>query len=147
MNAISAKTPVTLAALLVLAAALAACGSTGGDSSAAHSSAAAAASSALANPSVSADLAALENELLANLKTHLSPAHPVRSVQAAVQATFPQGDTARIEAYAVNRFTPAVLTTKGPGSARDAWAQEVVVYALGPAGTASASQSPSAASS
>jgi hypothetical protein len=95
----------------------------------AASSARAAASSALANPTVSADLSAAEQQLLANLQKNFSPAHPVKSVQAAVRATFPQGGTARIESYAVKTFTIAVLHTKGPGSARDTWLQGVVTYA------------------
>jgi hypothetical protein len=99
--------------------------------SAAHGGDRAAASSAMANPTISAYTTALENELLANLKAHFSPAHPVKSVEAAVHATFPKGDTARIEAYAVQKFTPAVLTTSGPGSARQAWAAEVAAYAIG----------------
>jgi hypothetical protein len=151
LNTTLAKTLTRPAALLALCLITAAV--TTGCGNASHgpaaSSAHAAASSALADPTVSADLAQLENKLLANLKTHLNPAHPARSVEAAVQATFPDGDTARIEAYAVKQFTPAVLTTKGPGSARDTWAQEVVAYALGPPGTATAAAptGPSAAAS
>ena len=51
-------------------------------------------------------------------------------MQIAVQKTFPKGDTAKIESYAVAHFTPSVLTTSGPGSARDLYAAGVTSYAI-----------------
>jgi hypothetical protein len=144
-------TRITTAAALKITAVLAApgllliagCnGSTGSTAAPAASSAHAAVSSAMANPAVSADAAQLENELLANLKGHYDPAHPVKSVEAAVQATFPQGDTHKIEAYAVKTFTPGVLTSGGPGSARSTWAQGVVTFALAQGASPSASVTP-----
>jgi hypothetical protein len=132
---------VAVAAVLV---SLTACGTkTASSPNAAAASSRAA--SALANPTVSSDLAATEQQLLANLQANWTPAHPVKSVQAAVHATFPQGDTAKIEAYAVRTFTLAVLHTSGPGSARDTWLQGVVTYAQSQGANASAA--PSAATS
>ncbi len=133
---------VPLAAAVIAVAAVTGCSSNGSTAPpAAGSSARAAASSAMANPMVSADAARLENELLASLKGLYDPAHPVKSVQAAVHATFPQGDTRKIEAYAVRTFTPAVLASGGPGSARSKWAQGVVQYALAQGASPSASPS------
>jgi hypothetical protein len=130
--------------------ALAACSASSASPPAVFSSGAAhsAADSALANPQVSTDLSTAETELLGNLQAHFDPAHPVKSVQTAVQLTFPQGNTHKTEAFAVKSFTPAVLTTKGPGSARDKWLQGVVHYAetqgLQPAAGSPGASSPSA---
>ena len=134
-------TRIILAAAAIAAAALAGCSSHGSQATAAGSSAHAAASSAMANPAVSADVAQLENELLANLKGLYDPAHPVRSLDAAVKATFLQGDTRKTEVFAVKTFTPAVITSGGPGSARSKWAQGVVQFALAQGASPSASPS------
>lgn len=91
---------------------------------------AAAASSATADPTISNDLNQGENELLSNLQTNWNSAHPVRSVEAAIHATFPHGDTGKIVTYGIKHFTPAVMTTSGPGSARDTFLQDVYNYAL-----------------
>lgn len=120
-----------LAAGSVLALGLAACGPSHPAATASASARAHAAASALAtSPQYQADKAKLEAELTANFKKSFNPAHPVKSAQAAIQLTFPNGDTHAIEAYAVKTFTPAVGTTHGPGSARDTWVNGVVVYAL-----------------
>lgn len=132
------------AAALILTAA--ACQGTASNAGAA-ASASQRAASALANPTVSSDLNAAEQQLLANLKANFSAAHPVRSVEAAVRATFPQGDTTRIVNYAVKTFTLAVMHTHGPGSARDTWAQNVVTYAQAQGAHPAASGTPSAVSS
>lgn len=129
---------IPLAAAVIAVAALAGCGT---QHPAASASAHAAASSAMANPAVSADVTQLENELLANLKGLYDPAHPVKSLDAAVKATFPQGDTRKTEAFAVKTFTPAVITSGGPGSARSKWAQGVVTFALAQGASPSASPS------
>ena len=121
------------AAGLMIGGSLAACQNSGSPS-AAHSSVAASArakASAIAqNKQVQADKAQLENEFIASLKASFSPAHPVQSVHTAVQKTFPKGNTAKIESFAVAHFTPAVLTTHGPGSARDNYANAMVTYAI-----------------
>lgn len=101
---------------------------------------------------VQQDTAQFEASLTANIQKDFNPAHPVKSVDTAVQATFPQGDMARIESYAVKQFTPADATSK---TARDAWVQKVVAYALtqgalpspGSADIPGYSSSPSAAAS
>jgi hypothetical protein len=89
--------------------------------------AAAAASSAEANPTYSADVAQLENELTANLKTYFSAAHPIDSTKKAVQVTFPGTDVGKIETYAVKTFTPGV---GHKGQTRTRWVNGVVTYAL-----------------
>jgi hypothetical protein len=123
---------------LVLGVVVAACGSSSHSHGAAASSAAAAASSAraaiTAQPAYTTDMTALENELTANFQKHFDPKHPVKSTEAAVRETFPQGDTGKITSYAVKTFTLAVAHTHGPGSARDKWVQGVVTYALAQGG-------------
>lgn len=125
-------TPVALG--LLIAVAVTACGP---GHAAAKASAGAAASSALANPTISADISAVEAALLANYKKDFSPAHPVTSLDTAIKATFPAGDTAAIEKYAVAQFTTSDITSRAD---RDAWAAKVAGYASG----ATASPSPSA---
>jgi hypothetical protein len=100
--------------------------------------AAVAASSAMANPTVSADATQLENELLTAWKAHFSPAHPVKSSEAAIGQVFPHGNTDKTASYAVQQLSTAMIGSKPAAvAARRAWAQEVVMYALGPDGTAS----------
>lgn len=134
-------TPLTTVAVAAIA--LAGC----------HSSASSAASSAAskAAPVVSStftqqELAGLESGLTtdfqAQLKAH--PGHPITDAKAAIRQVFPQGDTSKILTYAVQNFTPAVATSKGPGSARDKWVKDVVTFAatsggIQPSPTASSS--------
>lgn len=106
----------------------------------------AAASSVIANPTVSADLNVEETLLLNNLQHNFDAMHPVTSVQTAVRLTFPKGNTAKIESYAVKTFTLPVLHTKGAGSVRDNWLMGVVAYAQSAQG-AGPSASPSGMSS
>lgn len=90
-------------------------------------------------------LTSLENELTTAFQDQLKarPGHPITDAKAAVKQVFPNGDTDKILAFAAQHFTPAVATTKGPGSARDVWAQKVVAYAVTSGGvTPSASSSP-----
>ena len=139
----------TALAALATVAALAACSSasTGGGVTADHSTAAAVANSVLAQPTVSNDLNQGEQLLQSNLQSHWNPAHPKKSVEAALRATFPHGDTGKIVTYGLKHFTLAVWTTSGPGSARDDWLQAVYQYALTQGGLsppAGASTSPSA---
>jgi hypothetical protein len=141
MNRIARTALVVTAAVLIASAAACSTKTATSPGAAAASSRAA---SALANPTVSSDLSATEQQLLANLQANFHPVHPVMSVQAAIKATFPQGDTAKIEAYAVKTFTLAVLHTKGPGSARDTWLQNVVTYAQSQGASAPASPSATA---
>lgn len=129
MNPVIRRRACVAAVAAVLLSLVACAGGHPGKIAADHS-AAAAAGSAMADPTVSNDLNQAENQLLTNLKNNFDPAHPVKSVQAAIKATFPKGDTAKIESYAVQKFTLQVITTHGPGSARDTWAQEVYTYAL-----------------
>lgn len=51
-------------------------------------------------------------------------------MEAAIHATFPHGATGKIVTYGIKHFTPAVMTTSGPGSARDTLLQGVYNYAL-----------------
>lgn len=137
---ITSARPAAALAAAVLTVTLAACGSShsSGQPSADASSARAAASSALANPTVSADLTRLENELLTNFQTEIkkTPAHPFRAAQAAVHDTFPAGDTAKIEQYAVQTFTVAMVHSP---HARHDWAAGVASYALAQGGSPSPS--------
>lgn len=92
-------------------------------------SAASAGRSVLAQPTVSADITALENTLLANFAKELkaAPAHPLMAVHAAVRDTFPAGDTAAIEHHAENTFSPGVITSH---PVRVAWAGDIITFAL-----------------
>lgn len=119
---------------------LAACGSShsgGQTAAAAASSARARESSAMANPTVQRDMTKLENELLASFQKEIkaTPAHPFKAAQAAVHDTFPAGDTAKVEQYAVSTFTVSMVHSK---TARQDWAAGVASYALaqGVGGTA-----------
>jgi len=104
-------------------------GSAAGCSSSGHASdsARAAASSLAANPTYQQDKQRLEAELLANFKKHFNPAHPITSMEAAVQATFPGGSSTKIVNYAVQTFK---LSDAKPGAKRQAWIQGVVAFAL-----------------
>jgi hypothetical protein len=117
--------------VVMIAAALvgpAACShSSGTTPGAAASSAHARVSSAMANPTVSADLTTLENNLTLCLKQHAMSLHPVQDTLA---CAFPNGDTKVLERFALDTFTPAVARTRGPGSARDEWVQGVAAKAL-----------------
>lgn len=145
-----AVTPVIagLAAALIVTA----CGST-------HASAGAKASAIASSSFTQAQTTALETELTnafqAQIKAH--PSHPLTDAKAAVRQVFPSGDTTKIEAVAVKDFTPAVLTTKGPGSTRDKYFMAVVAYATtsggvtppaspGPLGTSSTASIPGVSS-
>jgi hypothetical protein len=122
--------PLALAALLATA-----CGSShSSQAGAAASSAQAKASSIAANPTVSADTQAAEALLLANFQKEIkaTPAHPVKAAKAAIHDTFPTGDTAKIEQFAVGKFTVTMVHDK---TARKAWAQQVVAFALASGGS------------
>lgn len=97
--------------------------------------AAAAASSAFANPVVSADVAGAEAIFTANFQKDFSAAHPVTSVKKAVTDTFPSGNTAAIEQYAVSSFKVSMVHDK---TARQAWLQDVAAYALHQGGASAA---------
>jgi esterase/lipase len=136
-----AATGFAIGGLISLA--LAACGPSHPAATASASARAHAAASALASSQqYQQDKQKLEAELTANFQKEFSPAHPVKSVQAAIKLTFPQGDLHKIEAYAVKTFTPAVGTTHGPGSPRDAYLNNIVVYALAQGAAPSASATP-----
>jgi hypothetical protein len=110
-----------------------------GCNSASHSSASGALSSAAANPTYSAEVTQLESELLAAYKKDFSPAHPVVTMETAVREVFPQGNTGKIAAYAVQQLNPGMTASK---QARQAWAQKVVTFGLGQgSGSPSASKS------
>jgi hypothetical protein len=112
---------------------LAACGTS-------HSSAHEAASSIAANATVSADLSAGAAELLANLQKDFNPAHPDKSLRAALRATYPQGSTGKIVSYGLKTFTLAdVHPLHGTNPVRDAWLQGIDAYAQH-LGTAAAGQ-------
>jgi len=91
----------------------------------ATSSAHAAASALATNTYAQQDKAKLEAALTANFQKDFDPAHPVKSVEAAVHATFPN-HTGQIETYAVKTFKPADAKA---GPVRQAYLQSVVVYA------------------
>ncbi len=125
-----------LAVPLLACTALAAC-----STSSQSGQGAAAASSVLANPTVSADVAQAEALLTANFKKDFSAAHPYASIKQAVQDTFPQGDLAKIENYAVKTFSLKVIhpgLTK-PNADRSAWIQNIVKTALASGAVPSAS--------
>jgi hypothetical protein len=124
--------------LAVLIAALAGC--SGSKSSSANpttlvptgaaSSAQSAYNSLKANPTVSSDLNASEQQLLHNLQANWNSAHPVKSVTTAVQLTYPHGSTGKIVAYALKTFTPGVAhPLHGANPARDTWLQSIDAYA------------------
>jgi hypothetical protein len=128
---------ILLGVIVSAAVALAGCGAASrvastaaGSAAANHPSAAAAASSALANPTVRNDLNAGEQLLLSNLQANWDASHPGHSVTTAIHKTFPQGNTKAIVTFGLRHFTPAVVTTSGPGSPRDNWLQLVYGYAL-----------------
>jgi ABC-type phosphate/phosphonate transport system substrate-binding protein len=105
-----------------------------GSAGAAASSAKAHASAIAANPTVSADTQAAEALLLANYQKEIkaTPAHPFKAAQAAIHDTFPSGDTAKIEQFAIGKFTIAMVHDK---AARKAWAAQVAAYALAQGGS------------
>ncbi len=124
---------IAAAASAIALTALTACGTQhAGSAGLAHGSGVAAVpgvSSALANPTVGADLTAAEQQLLTNLKANFNAMHPITSMETAVRVTYPKGDTAKIVDHAVTTFTLSVMHTSGPGSARDLWLQGVDTYA------------------
>lgn len=88
----------------------------------------ASARSALATSSAYlADKARLESELTTNFQKTFDPKHPVKSTEAALQLTFPNGDTAAIVKFGVKTLTPAVYHK---GQARTVWEQGLVTFAL-----------------
>jgi hypothetical protein len=124
----SSKTLAKLAVAALLAIVLAACGSS-------KSSAVQAGHSAVAgvtgNATVQQDLSTTENALWSNFQKNYHPgAHPYKNAKvaakAAVQATFPNGNTAAIEQYAISTFKIGYVHDK---AGRDAWLQKVVLYA------------------
>jgi hypothetical protein len=97
-----------------------------------HASAGAAKASVIASSTFTQQqISTLETELTnafqQQLKAH--PGHLVKDGEAAVAQVFPQGDTAKIVSYGTQHITPAVLTSSGPGSARDLWVRGVVAFA------------------
>lgn len=137
------RSPRRIAGLLAAAAAAAAllmagCSSSGSSGTDAAKSAG---QSALANPAVSADIAAAEALLTANFKKDFSAAHPYASIKQAIMDTFPQGNLPKIENYAVRTFSLKVIhpgLTK-PNADRSAWIQNIVKTALASGAVASAS--------
>lgn len=129
---------LAVALFLVVPLVLAACSPSSHSSD--KASAKAAASSVEANPTVSSDLNAGAQELLTNLQSSFQPTHPVKSVEAAVRATYPQGSTGKIVSYAVKTFTLSdVHPLHGTNPARDKWLQNIDTYATG-LGTAAKGQ-------
>ena len=126
-----------IAAALISAAAIAGCSSS--DSGGSHLPAGS--TTILANPTVSADVAKAEALLTANFKKDFSAAHPIASMKQAITDTFPQGNLADIENYAVQTFNVHVVhpgPTK-PNPARAAWIQAIVLHALAKGAAPSAS--------
>lgn len=80
---------------------------------------------------------AAENLLLANYQKELkaTPAHPVKAAQRALHDTFPSGDTAKIENFAVSKLSVSMVHSH---AARVTWAHEVAVYALAQGGSTAA---------
>lgn len=80
---------------------------------------------------------AAENLLLANYQKEIkaTPAHPIAAAQRALHDTFPTGDTAKIEQFAVSKFTVTMVHSH---AARAAWAHEVATYALAQGGSTAA---------
>lgn len=99
-----------------------------------------AAASAAANPTVSTELNQAEQALLGNIQEHFNAVHPVKSVEAGIRATYPNGSTSKIVNFAAKNFTLAVVhPLQGANPARDAWLLKVTNYAqsLGAAPAAS----------
>jgi hypothetical protein len=117
-----------IAALL----ALGACSSShSSDTGAAASSAKAAGQSALANPTYSAEIAQLENELLASYQKNFSPLHPVKSMGVALHEVFPSASVSETATFAVHALTPDMAGKSAKAkAARAAWAQTVVKHVL-----------------
>jgi hypothetical protein len=131
----SSKTLARVVSFAVLAIVLAlvagACSSSkSSDVQAGKARASAAASAAATDPQVTA----AENLLLANYQKEIkaTPAHPVKAAQRALHDTFPAGDTAKIESYAVSQLT---VTMAHSHAARVAWAHNVATYALAQGGS------------
>jgi hypothetical protein len=145
-----AVTPVIagLAAALIVTA----CGST---HASAGAKASAIASSTFTQQQIDALETSLDNAFQAQLKAH--PGHALKDGEAALRQVFPQGDLIKIVANGAQHFTPAVATSKGPGSARALWEEEVVKFAVnsggvtppaspGPLGTSSTASIPGVSS-
>jgi prophage DNA circulation protein len=77
---------------------------------------------------------AAENLLLANYQKEIkaTPAHPVAAAKRALHDTFPAGDTAKIEQYAVSNLT---VTMTHSHVARADWAHKVATFALAQGGS------------
>jgi prophage DNA circulation protein len=77
---------------------------------------------------------AAENLLLANYQKEIkaTPRHPVEAAKRALKDTFPTGDTAKVEQYAVSQLT---VTMTHSHAARVTWAHNVTTYALAQGGS------------
>jgi prophage DNA circulation protein len=77
---------------------------------------------------------AAENLLLANYQKEIkaTPAHPVAAAKRALHDTFPAGDTAKIEQFAVSNLT---VTMTHSHAARADWAHKVATFALAQGGS------------
>jgi hypothetical protein len=116
------------AALLISGVALAGCtGSHSSDATAGKS----AAQSIAAQPTVSADIAQLENELLASYQKNFTPAHPIKSMETTLHAVFPSASLSATATFAVDHLTTAMAHKTAAGkAARDEWAQTVTEHIL-----------------
>jgi hypothetical protein len=121
MTTIMTKSAALGATAALVALPLAACHS--GGSAAAKAKASAAAN----NPQVKRDETRLANKMLACAKQQH---HVLHFVKHTVNCAFPGADSKKIISFAEGSFTVSVVTSHGPGSARDKWAQGVANYAL-----------------
>jgi hypothetical protein len=109
------------------------CSSSGsGSGGAAASSAKQAGQSVLANPTYSAEITQLENELLASYQKNFSPLHPVKSMGVALHAVFPSASISETAKFAVGALTTDMAGKSAKAkAARQAWAQKVVKHVIG----------------
>jgi hypothetical protein len=77
---------------------------------------------------------AAENLLLANYQKEIkaTPAHPIEAAKRALKDTFPTGDSAKVEQYAVSQLTVTMTTSH---AARVIWVHKAVTYALAQGGS------------
>jgi hypothetical protein len=88
--------------------------------------------SVLANPTYSAEIAQLENQLLASYQKNFTPLHPIKSMGVALHEVFPSASLSETAKFAVNSLTTSMAGKSAKAqAARQAWAQKVVKHVLG----------------
>jgi hypothetical protein len=127
---------VTAALGVALALVLGACSSSSSGSGAAAASSGVQAGksvgqSIMANPTYSAEVTQLENQLLASYQKNFSPLHPIKSMGVALHEVFPSASLSETATFAVHALTPDMAGKSAKAkAARAAWAQTVVKHVL-----------------